>query len=87
VCDGAVLANPVNPVGSPARQETPIRSAGRAHGQYELRRGQDVPSFPRTHFSANGILPPLRSGQVFLDEAEHYCTIAMPASLRSDGAL
>jgi len=31
-----------------------------------------VPSFPRTPFSATGALPPLRSGQVFLDEAEHF---------------
>ena len=28
--------------------------------------------FPRTPFSATGALPPLRSGQVFLDEAEHF---------------
>ena len=28
--------------------------------------------FPRTPFSASGILPPLRSGQVSLDEAEHF---------------
>ena len=37
-----------------------------------LRRGQDVPSFPRTPFLASGALPPLRSGQVSLDEAEHF---------------
>jgi len=37
-----------------------------------LRRGQDVPSFPRAPFLATGPLPPLRSGQVFLDEAEHF---------------
>ena len=28
--------------------------------------------FPRTPFSASGILPSLRSGQVSLDEAEHF---------------
>jgi hypothetical protein len=28
--------------------------------------------FPRTPFSANGALPSLRSGQVSLDEAEHF---------------
>ena len=28
--------------------------------------------FPRTPFSAGGILPPLCSGQVSLDEAEHF---------------
>ena len=31
-----------------------------------------MPSFPRTPFFATGALPPLRSGQVFLDEAEHF---------------
>jgi hypothetical protein len=34
--------------------------------------------FPRTPFSASGALPPLRSGQVSLDEAEHF-----PAHSRS----
>jgi hypothetical protein len=29
-------------------------------------------SYPRTPFSASGALPPLRSGQVSLDEAEHF---------------
>ena len=37
-----------------------------------LRRGQDVPSFPRAPYLAPAPLPPLRSGQVFLDEAEHF---------------
>ena len=31
-----------------------------------------MPSFPRTPFFATGALPPLRSGQVFLDDAEHF---------------
>jgi hypothetical protein len=31
-----------------------------------------VPSFPRTPFFAGSALPPLRSGQVFLDETEHF---------------
>ena len=37
-----------------------------------LRRGQAVPSFPRTPFLASGALPPLRSGYISLDEAEHF---------------
>ena len=40
-------------------------------GHCELRRGQGLRPFPRTPFSARGALPPLRSGQVFLDEDEH----------------
>jgi hypothetical protein len=45
-----------------------------------------VPSFPRTPFLACGILPPLRSGQLSLDEAEHFLQnrIAIVATL-SDG--
>jgi hypothetical protein len=35
-------------------------------------RGLDVPSFPRTLFLGSGIHPPLRSGHVSLDEAEHF---------------
>jgi len=37
-----------------------------------LRRGQGLRPFPRTPFSATGALPPLRSGQFVLDEAEHF---------------
>ena len=37
-----------------------------------LRWGQDVPSFPHAPFLACGAVPSLRSGQVFLDEAEHF---------------
>jgi hypothetical protein len=40
--------------------------------------------FARTLFLASGALPPLRSGQVFLDEAEHFLPIEGPASLRSE---
>ena len=47
------------------------RSALALRGHCVLRRGQDVPSFPRALFLACGILPSLRYGQVFLDEAEH----------------
>jgi hypothetical protein len=43
-----------------------------------------VPSFPRTPFSALGILPPLRSGQLFLTKPNTSCTIEVPASLRSE---
>lgn len=35
-------------------------------------RGQGLRPFSRTPFSASGILPALRSGQVSLDEAEHF---------------
>jgi hypothetical protein len=49
-----------------------MRSAGRAPGQCELRRGQDVPSFPRAPMLARGGFPSLRSGQVSLDEAKHF---------------
>ena len=31
-----------------------------------------MPSFPRTPFLASGALPPLRSGYISLDEAEHF---------------
>ena len=41
-------------------------------GHCVLRRGQGLPPFPRTPFSACGTVPPLRSGQVSLDEAEHF---------------
>jgi hypothetical protein len=53
-------------------------------GHCVLRRGQDVPSFPRAPFLAAGILPTLRSGQVFLDEAEHFLhnRVASVARLR-----
>ena len=53
-----------------------------------LRREKGCRPFPRTPFSACGNLPPLRSRQVSLDEAEHftaYRTIELPASLRFDG--
>ncbi len=35
-------------------------------------RGQGLRPFPRTPFSASGLLPPLRSGQHSLDEGEHF---------------
>jgi len=58
----------------------------RAPAASGLRRGQGLPPLPRTPFSASGILPPLRSGQVSLDEAEHFpAPIEKPGSLRSDG--
>ena len=41
-------------------------------GHCELRRGQGLRPFPRTSLSASGNLPALRSGQVSLDEAEHF---------------
>jgi prepilin signal peptidase PulO-like enzyme (type II secretory pathway) len=44
-----------------------------------------VPSFPHAPFLACGALPPLRFGQFFLDEAEHFLKIESPASLRSEG--
>jgi hypothetical protein len=34
--------------------------------------GVQSKSFPRTPFSVSGVLPSPRSGQVFLDEAEHF---------------
>jgi len=37
-----------------------------------LRRGKSCRTFPRTPFSACGILPSLRSGRVSLDEAEPF---------------
>ena len=40
--------------------------------------------FPHTPFLACASLPPLRSGQVFLDEAEHLFHNEVPASLRSE---
>ena len=49
-----------------------------------LRRGQGLRPFPRTPFSASGAVPPLRSGQVFLDEDEHFRhnRVASVATLR-----
>jgi hypothetical protein len=41
--------------------------------------------FPRTPFSASGILPSLRFGQFLLTKVNISCTIELPASLRSDG--
>jgi len=49
-----------------------LPSADRARGYCALRRGQGLRPFPRTPFSASSILPSLRSGQVSLDEAEHF---------------
>jgi len=43
----------------------------RAPARFSVEAGQGLPPFPLTPFSASGILPPLRSGQVSLDEAEH----------------
>jgi hypothetical protein len=43
--------------------------AQRAPAAFALRRGQALP--PLSPFSASGIHPPLRTGQVSLDEAEH----------------
>jgi hypothetical protein len=43
-----------------------------ASGQCVLRWGQDVPSFPHAPFLARGTFPSLRSGQIFVDEAEHF---------------
>jgi len=37
-----------------------------------LRRDKGCRPFPRTPISAGGILPPLRFGQLALDEAEHF---------------
>ena len=51
-----------------------------------LKRGQHVPSFPRTPFLASRDLPSLRSGPVSFDEADTSCTIELPASLRPNGA-
>src|SRR6266446_6507126 len=58
------------------------RSAGRAPGHCVLRWGQDVLS-PRP-FPRSGSLPPLRFGQFFLDEAEHFLQnrMASVATLR-----
>ncbi len=51
----------------------------RAPAASVLRRGQRAAApFPAPLFSAGGVLPPLRSGQVSLDEAEHF-----PAQSRS----
>jgi len=41
-------------------------------GFYVLGGDKGCRPFPRTPFSATGALPPLRCGQVFLDEAEHF---------------
>jgi len=35
-----------------------------------LRRGKELRLFPRTPFSATGILPSLRSGQIPLDDSD-----------------
>jgi hypothetical protein len=60
------------------------RRANARRGFFVLRRGQGLRPFPRTPFSASGALPPLRSGQVFLDEAEHlfHNQVASVAALR-----
>src|SRR5689334_16685735 len=41
-------------------------------GHCVMRRGQGLRPFPRTPFSTSSFLPSLRSGQVSLDEAEHF---------------
>ena len=55
-----------------ARNAGRSRRANARRGYFVLRWGQDLPSFPHTPFSATGALPPLRSGWVSLDEAEHF---------------
>jgi hypothetical protein len=55
-----------------------IQSAARS-GRFSVEAGTRAAApFPCTPFSASGILPPLCSGQVSLDEAEHF-----PAQSRS----
>lgn len=49
-----------------------------------LRRGQGLRPFPRTPFSACGIVPALRSGGFFLTKPNTSRTIEVPASLRSE---
>ena len=50
----------------------------RTPGFCALGQGHGLHPFPGTPFSASGILPPLRSGQVSLDETEYF-----PAKSRS----
>ena len=39
-------------------------------GRCVLRRGKELRPFPRAPFSASGILPSLRSGQITLDDSD-----------------
>ena len=48
----------------------PNKSAGRESDYCVLRRGQGLRPFPRAPFSAGGALPPLRSGQILLDDSD-----------------
>jgi hypothetical protein len=43
----------------------------RAPARFSVEAGQGLPPFPLTLSPLSGNLPPLRSGQVSLDEAEH----------------
>jgi hypothetical protein len=54
------------------------RRTSSCSGFYSAGRGQGLPPLSRTPFSASGILPALRSGQLSLDEAEQ-----IPAQSRS----
>src|SRR5439155_13143204 len=56
----------------------------RAPAASALRRRQGLSPLPRTPFSAGGVLPPLRSGEVSLDQAEHFLhnPVASAATLR-----
>src|SRR5271154_2106927 len=67
-----------------ARNAVRSRRANARRGVFVLRRGQGLRPFPRTPFSATGVFPPLRSGQVFLDEDEHFRhnRVASVAALR-----
>ena len=65
-----------------------IQRAARS-GHFSVEAGTRAAApFPAPLFSASGALPPLGSGQVSLDEAEHFrSTIEKLASIRSDGVL
>ena len=67
----------------PAVQEFQAEALFALRGRFELRRSKGLHPLSQTPILATTIPPPLRSGQVFLDEAEHF--LQMHASVRSDG--
>src|ERR1700676_3301830 len=84
------IASSTTPIGSNcavtlcANRAVINRSSNRAPRSLCAGRGKGLRPFPRTPFLANGSLPPLHSGQIFLDDRDHlsHNQKASVASLR-----
>jgi hypothetical protein len=73
-----LLVRKIVPSSSAIRKLSSFPERCRALDYCVLRRGQGLRPFPRAPFSTSSALPPLRSGQLSLDEGDHF-----PAQSRS----